>query len=67
METKMPIPKYISIDIKSISVAPLDVNTNFSLIYGLGDDNKIYWWDDRSGEWLLDMVEKINPNAVPID
>jgi hypothetical protein len=22
-------------------------------VYGLGEDNKIYYWDPKSGEWRL--------------
>jgi hypothetical protein len=29
----------------------------FSEIYGLGDDNKVYYWSAKTGEWKLFVRE----------
>jgi hypothetical protein len=46
--------------IKQITSVPLpDCYKIPYLIFGLGNDNKIYFWSDKKDEWIL---ESENPN-----
>jgi hypothetical protein len=63
LKIKMTIQKSPEIKILQITASSPDMNADQCLIYGLGHDNKIYWWDNRSGQWLFDIQEsKIIPN-----
>lgn len=37
-------------EIKSICAAG---GVGYAVVYGLGDDNKVYWWDSYTNRWEL--------------
>lgn len=42
---------------KMISITSVIDNDGVSLVYGLGDDNRVYLWDNISTGWALDGSE----------
>lgn len=42
--------------ILSISVAAFEGGAD---IFGLGDDNKIYYWDTSTADWVLDKSKPL--------
>jgi len=43
---------------KIIQIVSAVEEKSSALIYGLGEDNKIYWWSSEIGEWVLDVDKK---------
>lgn len=42
------------VKIIQISAVNLSISEYATYIYGLGDDNKVYYWDKKGGEWVLE-------------
>lgn len=38
---------------KILQIATTSDTDNTTYVFGLGDDNKIYYWESELGEWVL--------------
>lgn len=47
-----------TIKILSSSICAIAHPSGASIVYGIGADQKIYYWDTVTGGWLLDVVPK---------
>lgn len=46
-----------AIKITSISACPLpELYESPTMIFGLGSDGKVYFWNDVTGKWLLNLT-----------